>query len=150
MYPDILDVIEKLNNGMSLNALSKEIGKDRKTLKRYYEGLGYTYVTELRNFVKKKIEPSVTESNTNDDKYKDLEQRLKALEDIVMQMQSKSPKSDFELDSRVLKNDIMIRSIKVSKNAMDAFTKVAENKLSMYSKQDLISQALLEFTDKYK
>ena len=150
MYPDILEVIEKLNSGMSLNTLAKEIGKDRKTVKKHYEKLGYSYVTELRNFVKNKVESNVTESNTDDDKYKALEERLKNLEDTVKQMQSKPFKNDFELDSRVLNNDIMTRSIKVSKASMEAFSAVAEKKLSMYSKQDLISQALWEFVDKYK
>lgn len=149
MYPDIVEVIEKMNTGMSLNQLAKEVGKDRKTVKRYYENLGYTYVTEVRNFVKNKNECNITISNTNDNKYKDLEDRIKILEDIVLSNNTNATQNRFELDSRVLKNDIMTRSIKVSKSAMNTFNKVVERNLSMYTKQDLISMALLEFADKY-
>ena len=58
--------------------------------------------------------------------------------------------NQFILDSRTLSTDIKVRSFKVSEKALNEFIELAESKLNMYSKQNLFTQALLEFVDKYK
>ena len=156
---DIEFVNTKLSEGASLNSLDKDrtLKMSRKAFKNNALKLSYIYDAELNKFIKDEnivSNTTVTRSNkqvanNKEDKIKELENRIKALEDIVLLNNTNVTFNDFELDSRVLNNDIITRSIKVSKTAINAFNNVAENKLNMYSKQLLISQALLEFAEKY-
>lgn len=160
---DIEFVNMKLSEGASLNSLDKDrtLKMSRKAFKNNALKLSYIYDAELNKFIKDEnivSNTTVTRSNkqvaikktdNKEDKIKELENRIKALEDIVLLNNINVTFNDFELDSRVLNNDIITRSIKVSKTAINAFNNVAENKLNMYSKQLLMSQALLEFAEKY-
>ncbi|MDV4152730.1 hypothetical protein R0131_18025 [Clostridium sp. AL.422] len=76
-----------------------------------------------------------------------LEERIKALESIVLQNNTKVTPDTFTIE---LKKDIITRSIKVSKTIIDDFNNLAETKFSMYNKQDLLNKALTEFVEKYK
>lgn len=159
-YPSMEEVNKLFQEGTSLNKLAEILGVHKNTIKNHYQKLGYKYDRALHQFIKNDgVTVSVTKSNTplkqkketnKDMNYIELEKRVKALEDRFNALNPKTIESDFILDSRVLRTDIKTRSIKVSATAMEAFTTLAETKLSMYSKQDLLSQALIEFADKYK
>lgn len=149
-YPTIEEVNQLLREGKSLNKLSEFLGVQKNTIKNHYQKLGYQFDRAVNQFVQNNN--SVTQSNTpvkqkKDMNYIELEQRIKALEDKIF---SKNKTSNFTLDSRVLRSDIKTRSIKISASAMQSFMNLAETKLNMYAKQDLLAMALLEFTDKYK
>ena len=158
-----------LANGASLNKLDKTdtlAGLSRKAFKNNALKLGYIFNNDLNKFIidsnlsNTTVTPrankaiAINKDKKKADKMIEFEKRIEKLESIIetlmLQGNTKVTYNDFTLDSRVLNNDIMTRSIKVSKASMEAFSAVAEEKLSMYSKQDLISQALWEFVDKYK
>lgn len=162
-FADVNEVNKRFSEGLSLNKLSEELGRHKATIKAHYLKLGYKYNKTVHQFVEVESDTEPTtpttvnndvevnsSTNTSIDNYDALEKRMKALEKRMDVLSKQSIRSDFTLDSRVLNNDIMTRSIKVSESIMNSFTRLCESKYNMYSKQDLISMALLEFLDKYK
>ena len=169
----ILEINEFLSKGYSLNKLDKDgvLGCARKTFGTNAKKLGYVYDSNVKQFIKvtnvtpntssvtKETKSVTKESETkkknakktefNEDKAKELEERIKILEDIVLQNNIPVTSNDFIIDTK-FKKDIITRSIKVSKTAMDIFNLLAESKFAMYTKQDLLSKALIEFYEKYK
>lgn len=76
-----------------------------------------------------------------DEEIKVIKERLDVLE---------SNKSDFKLDTRASADDIITRSYRVHKNAVEQFNKLANSdRFKIYNVQDLISQALWEFVNRY-
>lgn len=173
----ILEVNELLKQDKSLNQLEKDkvLECSRKAFKNRALKLGYIYNDTIKQFVK---DDSVTFSVTNEtsditevtqsvtkkseikqknqkeiefnkDKAKELEERIKILEDIVLQGNTHITHDNFIIDDK-FKEDIITRSIKVSRAAIENFNSLAENKFSMYKKQDLLTTALIEFYEKYK
>jgi len=58
---------------------------------------------------------------------------------------------DFVLDKRATESDIISKSYRFHKSAVDEFNEIIKKKsLTIYTVQDLLSQALWEFCDKYK
>lgn len=79
-----------------------------------------------------------------------LEEELKILKDRLDKLENER-KDDFKLDERVYVDDIITRSYRFHKTALDEFNKaIKTDKLKIYNVQDLISQALWEFAEKYK
>lgn len=77
-----------------------------------------------------------------DEEIKEIKERLTILE---------QNKSEFKLDNRASENDIITKSYRVHKNAIDEFNKlISTNKFKIYNVQDLVSQAFWEFVEKYK
>ena len=72
----------------------------------------------------------------------DLQKRVETLEGI---------KSSFTLDDRACELDIIGKSYRFHKSAVDEFNRtISKKSLKIYSVQDLLSQALWEFCEKYK
>ncbi|EPB8257228.1 hypothetical protein ACRTGI_003054 [Clostridium perfringens] len=158
---DIKEVNRKLKEGESLNSLDKNgtLKMSRKAFKNNAIKLGYFYNRELNLFICDKNVTPVTqikskEKTTNaaekDKAIEDILERLEILEEKVLHNNTSVTPNQFILDSRTLSTDIKVRSFKVSEKALNEFIELAENKLNMYSKQNLFTQALLEFVDKYK
>lgn len=94
----------------------------------------------------------VTQSDTTQDKDITMENiltRLKILEDKVLQSVT-SPSCTFILNEKLKDIEIVTRGIKVDKNALKEFDNLASTKLAQFTKQELLSQALLEFVARYK
>lgn len=71
----------------------------------------------------------------------DIKARLHALE---------LNRNDFQLDKRASTPDIITKSYRVHKDAIDAFNKlITTDKFKVYNVQDLVSQALWDFVNKY-
>ena len=59
--------------------------------------------------------------------------------------------NSFSLDERAFVKDIITRSYRIHKSALDEFDKLLEKRtFKAYTVQDILSQALWEFADKYK
>ena len=80
----------------------------------------------------------------------ELDNRLKKIEELVLQGAVAVTKENLEIDKDILNDEIVSRTFKVSKNALNQFDDICKTKLAAYSKKDLLSQATKEFTDKYK
>ena len=71
----------------------------------------------------------------------DIKARLHALE---------LNRNDFKLDKRASTPDIITKSYRVHKDAIDAFNKLINtDKFKVYTVQDLVSQALWDFVNRY-
>lgn len=158
---DIKEVNRKLKEGESLNSLDKNgtLKMSRKAFKNNALKLGYFYNRELNLFICDKNVTPVTQikskektpnADEKDKAIEDILERLKILEEKVLHNNTFVTPNQFILDSRTLSTDIKVRSFKVSEKALNGFIELAESKLNMYSKQNLFTQALLEFVDKYK
>lgn len=162
------DVIANVNRllaeGKSLNQLDKTdalLNLSRKAFRNRAMKENYFFNQDKRQFELKNKNLEITSNNTaissdntektqnNTDKIiKDLLQRIKKIESIIFN--SNTHISNFKLDNRVNDIEIITRSFRVSPEAVEAFNKVCENKLYRYQKQQLLSQALYEFADRYK
>lgn len=164
---DIVKINNLLLEGHSLNSLDKNkvLGCSRRAFCNRAKKLGFIFSQKDKIFIKEdRISKEITvtkktKKNTANnhksvtkemEKIAELEERLKLLEDLVLHSNSNVPQHDFKLAEELLNTKIVSRTFKVSKNALDAFLELSNNKLAMYTKQDLLSQALLDFAEKYK
>ena len=170
----IFEINKLLATGSSLNQLDKNgiLECSRKAFKNRALKIGYSYDDSLKQFV---YDGTVTPNNTDvtprksaakniksrDSKKADnnqelllnidaLEKRLKDLEDLVLHNNTAVTQDNVISLNPLAKGEVVTRSIKATKEALDAFNNIAEDKLSLYPKQQLFSQALLEFAEKYK
>lgn len=164
------DVIANVNRllaeGKSLNQLDKTdalLNLSRKAFRNRAMKENYFFNQDKRQFELKNKDIEITPDNTdisqdniketqdNTDKkiIKELLQRIEKLESIVLSPDN--PISNFKIDDRVKDlDDIFTRSFRVSKDAVAVFDSVCDKKLYRYQKQQLLSQALYEFADRYK
>ena len=161
----IANVNRLLAQGKSLNQLDKTdalLGLSRKAFRNRAMKANYIFNQDSRQFELKnkdiEITPNSTHISSNNTKetqdnidkeiIKELLQRIEKLESIVLNPDN--PVSNFKLDDRVKDINIVTRSFRVAPGAVEAFNKVCEDKLYRYQKQQLLSQALYEFADRYK
>lgn len=78
----------------------------------------------------------------------DIEKEIENLRERIKKLENN--KNTFILDSRASEDDIIGKSYRFHKNAIDEFNKtIAKKNLKIYSVQDLLSQALWEFAERY-
>lgn len=167
----VLEINKLLTDGASLNQLDKNgtLGRSRKAFCNAAKKLGYTFSREHASFIKDvtngtqsvtnkeelNLEPRpASEKKIQKTTITELEKRIEVLEYAVMQLQQASTNrastfETLELDPRTA-SDIVSRSIKMSKEAIQLFDFIAENKYPQHSKQALLSQALIEFYENHK
>lgn len=81
----------------------------------------------------------------------DIEKEINNLKDRVDKLENKDIKTDFFLDERASENDIVGKSYRFHQSAVNEFNNLIRKKsLKIYTVQDLLSQALWEFCEKYK
>lgn len=158
LTPDkIAEVNALLLQGYSLTKLEKEnklCGYSRRAFSRRAEKLGYEFDKTSNQLVQHQAtsnntsEVNVSPTNNDDSKYAELDKRLKKIEDLILS--NNNIPMNFELDESLKECDIITRSFKVNPATVEKFNSIAETKLAMYTKQQLLSQALLEFYNKYK
>lgn len=79
----------------------------------------------------------------------DIEKEIEDLRERIKKIEDK--KNTFILDYRASEDDIIGKSYRFHKNAIDEFNKtITKKNLKIYSVQDLLSQALWEFAERYK
>lgn len=81
----------------------------------------------------------------------DIENEIKELKYRVDKLENKDINNDFSLDIRATENDIVGKSYRFHQSAIDEFNELVKKKsFKIYTVQDLLSQALWEFYNKYK
>lgn len=170
----LFEINELLATGSSLNQLDKNgtLECSRKAFKNRAAKLGYIYDDNVKQFVHngavtlnntdvtprksapKSIKQKILKENYSNKelllKINALEKRLNDLENLVLHNNTAVTQDNVIALNELAKGEVVTRSIKATKESLDAFNTVAENKLSLYPKQQLFSQALLEFAEKYK
>lgn len=163
-----INIINKLlSEGETLESIGKkEDFPATRTIQRHIKKLGFQFERKLGIIVpnevlkdnivtapiKKESSPKkVIESNTKNNtnvtsiELSEIIKRIEVLESLMLH--NNTNVTPVNIESRT---DIITRSIKVSKEIMSEFTKLCETEFPMYSKQDIISTALLEFIQKHK
>ena len=85
----------------------------------------------------------------------DVNQEIKILKEKIEMLEHRIDnitchESNFTLDKRATDDDLITRSYRIHKSAIDDFNKtISSNELKVFSVQDLVSQALWEFSEKY-
>lgn len=158
LTPDkIAEVNTLLLQGYSLTKLEKQnklYGYSRRAFSRRAEKIGYEFDKASNQLVQHKetsnntSEVNISSSNSTDSRFAALEQRIKKIEDLIL-FNNTIP-CNFKLDESLKECDIITRSFKVNPDVVAKFNSIAETKLAMYTKQQLLSQALLDFYNKYK
>lgn len=163
------EINEYLKQGASLNKLDKDgvLGCSRRAFCNQAKKFGYIFDKDIKSFIKsnditveittaeakstRKIkEPTIEPRNSTEEvlTLESLDARLKVLEQ-QMQHNNSNVVGTLELDSRTASN-IISRSIKVSKEAIELFDFIANTRYPIHSKQALLSQALIEFYENHK
>ncbi|WP_057579171.1 hypothetical protein, partial [Paraclostridium sordellii] len=159
----------ELNNGSKVIDIRERLNVSEKELQRLVKSGGYKYNAKTKNYIKVTEIVNGYNDNQNVVSYKnsdivvpnvEYEKLIKAIKDI----QSMNDKLDevykwYELQNNVIEkvelridpnnNDTVTRSFKVYDDVYKDFLELSK-KHSTYKVQDLISQAIKEFVNKYK
>lgn len=159
----------ELNKGLKVIDIRENLNVGEKELQRIVKNGGYKYNSKIKNYIKVTEIVSGYNNNQSVVSYKssdvvvsnsEYEKLINAINDI----QSMNDKLDevynwYELQNKVIEkvelridpnnNDTVTRSFKVYENVYKDFLELSK-KHSTYKVQDLISQAIKEFVDKYK
>lgn len=159
---------EQLDNGLTVTRIRDDLHLGEKELQRIIKNGGYKYNQKLKNYIR--VTEVVNYQNSevvvgykssdivvNNDEYQNLINSIK-------QIQSMSSKLEevyqwYELQNNIIEkeqlrietntSDTVTRSFKVYEDVYAEFTKLCKT-YNTYKVQDLISQALKEFCNKYK
>lgn len=81
----------------------------------------------------------------------DIENEIEKLKYRVDKLENKDINNDFSLDERAAESDIIGKSYRFHQSAINEFNELLKKKsFKIYTVQDLLSQALWEFYEKYK
>lgn len=79
----------------------------------------------------------------------EIDEEIKAIKERLSLLESVN-NINFKLDERAASDDIITRSYRVHKSAIDVFNKlISKDEFKIYTVQDLVSQAFWEFCKKY-
>lgn len=149
----------------SLSKAIKATGMPKSTIKSRLDKIGYKYSEEAKQFIKdtntqlegqtsfvepveaNKQDTNIVETNNLVDITK-LEQIVNRIIDERLSSLNKTEKSNIELSSKC-DGDVKYRSYGVYKSVSDEFDQYAK-KHNLYSKVQLVSQALILLMEKYK
>lgn len=152
----------------SLNKAIKVTGMPKSTIKSRLEKIGYRYSEEAKQFIKDTntqiegqtslIEPAEAneqdsdaveiKENNNLVDITELEQIVNRIIDERLNSLNKNEKSGIELSSEC-DGDVKYRSYGIYLTVSDKFDKYSEDH-GLYSKVQLVSQALIEFMDRHE
>jgi len=157
----------KKNKSMSLKKICKNLGLNKVKLNEKFNKAGYIYDANIRCYTQRYkeveiIKPVVREHMININEFKSTLEEVKELLKLkdslkeVVQYYNKSKNvidimevSELKIDSNRFTKDLSNRLVKVYTNINENWMKFCK-KYKQYKIQDLYSQALLEFMDKYK
>lgn len=169
---DILTQVDYINkalaNGASLTSICEKIGISRSTIRERFKKNGYIYYKDIHNY-KSVIEvvteatdkPTITKLESNNLVVEtDLEQKLNYIlstydnkfnEMYTWYLKSKNNETAIDLKKMEIidfEGKLITRSFKIYECIQQEFTQFCK-KNNKYKVQDILSQALREFLDKY-
>ncbi len=159
----------RLNEGLTVAAIRKELGIGKERHQRIISKGNYEYNTKTKNYTKV---TEVVGDNYNQKVVGDISNQVvvpgaeyKKLIDTMKNLKNMNDKLEemyswYELQTKVVERDTLriepnnhdtvTRSFKVYKDIYEDFMELSKKKYSTYKVQDLISQAIKEFCNKYK
>ena len=160
---------EQLNSGLTVTRIREDLYIGEKELQRIIREGGYKYNQKLRNYVRVTELISNYKSNQEVVNYKDNDIVVKntdyqKLIESIKQVQLMNDKLEevykwYELQNNIIEkeqlkiepnsNSTVTRSFKVYEDVYNDFTNLCKTH-NTYKVQDIVSQALKEFCNKYK
>ena len=157
----------KLNEGLTVIRIREDLNIGEKALQKLIKDGGYKYNSKTKNYIKVtevvqgyNNNQTVVDYNNNQvvvdyAEYKDMIDTIRNMNDWFEEMYNW-----YELQTKVIEkdtlrieandNDTVTRSFIVYKDIYEDFMELSKKKYSTYKVQDLISQAIKEFCNKYK
>lgn len=157
----------RLNEGLTVIRIREDLNIGEKALQKLIKDGGYKYNSKTKNYIKvtevvQGYNDNQTVVNYNNNQvvvdyaeYKDMIDTIRNMNDRFEEMYNW-----YELQTKVIEkdtlrieandNDTVTRSFKVYKDIYEDFMELSKKKYSTYKVQDLISQAIKEFCNKYK
>ena len=160
---------DQLKTGLSLTNICKNIGIDRSTVRKRFKSKGYNFNPDINLYEagtlstvvavkqasttnKKSFKNANNTVNTNtlEDRVKDLESKIKALEKLInVNTIDTNNTDDKELNITIFEGETVSRAYRLDAKVQKDF-KIFCKKHSEYKVQDIISSALKDFMDKNK
>ena len=157
----------KLNEGLTVIRIREDLNIGEKALQKLIKDGGYKYNSKTKNYIKV---TEVVQGYNNNQTVVDYNNNqvvvdyaeYKAMIDTIRNMNDRFEEmyNWYELQTKVIEkdtlrieandNDTVTRSFKVYKDIYEDFMELSKKKYSTYKVQDLISQAIKEFCNKYK
>ena len=160
----------KLNEGLTVIRIREDLNIGEKALQKLIKDGGYKYNSKTKNYIKvtevvQGYNDNQTVVNYNNNQvvvdyaeYKDIIDTMKNIKNMNDRFEEMY--NWYELQTKVIEkdtlkiepndNDTVTRSFKVYKDIYEDFMELSKKKYSTYKVQDLISQAIKEFCNKYK
>lgn len=164
---------KKLNEGYTLTNICKAIGIGRTTIRDRFKSISYEYNKTTKQY--ESFVEIIEESKTIDNKYNELKSsnnvveatldKNKVLEDMLLNYSDMNNKlnemyewyklqsSEIVVENKKLiiedfEGDVVVRSYKLYESIQKEFAEFCKG--NKYKVQDLLSQAIKDFLDKYK
>lgn len=153
---EVIDQVEYINKELEKNNLTetcKKIKISRSTVRERFLKQGYVYDKIQNKYIcinksdKRPQNENKYKNNTNipKDDFKDLERRIKALEDKI----NRQSINDIDINIKNFKKNTVSRCYRVYEEVQKEFSKFCKEN-SKYKVQDLLSMALYEYMENRK
>lgn len=154
---NIIEIVEKLNNGMTLKQVSEEIEISKNTLGTRLKKEGFSYDKSQKKWDKNSLEKTPRNANVSDDSLKEVLQKIEEIEKELSEIKKKEVRNISDLKMKLLelpnvtKDGMKKHSINISEKTLNDFSSFCEGvKNQRISQNELIEISLIEFMNKYK
>jgi len=144
---DQLRWLNKQRATKQLKVIEEELGAKAYVIEKPIKHAGYKYDNNLKRYV---LHNQLSGSAQNE-ALEFLNANLNKLKDLMLQMEQSSEGSPLIIDQRILNNrQYKSTGLRIQEDVCKRFTDMYYQQFGYYKMQDVLSQALLEFCERYE
>ncbi len=147
---DIEDQLKFLNKQRAtklMKVIAEELGAKPYVIEKPIKSAGYKYDHDKKKYVLQEVNQSQQEN----DVMQYFEQHFDTLKSLVQQVEESSYSNTMIIDRVILKNRVYkSKGLKVQEDVYTRFVELYKQQYQQYKLQDIISQAILEFCQRYE
>lgn len=144
---DQLRWLNKQRATKQLKVIEEELGAKAYVIEKPIKHAGYKYDNNLKRYV---LHNQLSGSAQNE-ALEFLNANLNKLKDLMLQMEQSSEGSPLIIDQRILNNrQYKSTGLRIQEDVFKRFTDMYYQQFGYYKMQDVLSQALLEFCERYE
>lgn len=147
---DIEDQLKFLNKQRAtklMKVIAEELGAKAYVIEKPIKSAGYKYDHDKKKYVLQEVNQSQQEN----DVMQYFEQHFTTLKSLVQQVEDIGYSNTMIIDGVILKNRVYkSKGLKVQEDVYTRFVELYRQQYQQYKLQDIISQALLEFCQRYE
>lgn len=130
-----------------LKVIAEEMGVAAYVLEKPIKSAGFKYDSNRRRYVLQEQE----RDGTRQDALQFLEENLEVLKDLILQTAQSKEECRFVIDPLLLANRTYRPiSLRIQEDVYQRFSELFQRQFQHYKMQDIVSQALLEFCERYE